>query len=103
MPIEVPAEELVGVASTLRRHAVPEAADAETAARTAVPESDGLLKKASSGMSSAVAQKLQHALDLAGLATSGLASGLEDVARRFGQLDSSASTPGLGPGGDGPR
>ena len=54
-------------------------------------------------MTSAVAQKLQHALDLAGLATSGLASGLEDVARRFGQLDSSASTPGLGPGGDGPR
>jgi hypothetical protein len=41
MTIEVPAEELVGVASTLRKHAVPEAADAETAARTATVRPTG--------------------------------------------------------------
>jgi hypothetical protein len=41
MTIEVPAEELVGVASTLGKHAVLEAADAETAARTADRETDG--------------------------------------------------------------
>jgi hypothetical protein len=103
MTIQVPAEELAGVASTLRRHAVPSAADAEAAARAADGETDGLLHQGASGMASAVAQKLQHALDLGGLATSGLAAGLEDVARRFGQLDSSVGTPDLGPGGDGPR
>lgn len=106
MAIEVPAEELAAVASALRTQGVSSSSNAEAAARAADRETDGILHQGASGMTSAVAQKLQHSLDLGGVATTGLAAGLVDVVQRFGVLDAAAGTPDLGPAStrqDGPR
>lgn len=98
MAIEVPAQELAAVASALRTKGVSASVNAESAARAADRETDGILHQGASGMTSAVAQKLEHSLDLGGIATTGLAAGLDDVVHRFGVLDRAAGTPDLGTG-----
>ncbi|MEP7088473.1 MAG: hypothetical protein ABI776_00090 [Nocardioidaceae bacterium] len=91
MSIEIPAEELLGLAAAVAATVVPAFDQVAAAAATGTGDCAGVLHQPASSRLEAIIGKLGADARLGTAASGGLSAGLRDVVARFGALDSGDS------------